>query len=515
MIQHNQEYIYHKNFLLMKFCIAYCFAVLFLFASCAKDKGNYDYKEVNKLSIADDQGNDLTNRSYSINYNEDLIIKTKVSGSTANFSMKDVAFTWIIDGDTVSKMDNLDVKGSDIGNGKKFGKLVVTDLITDALYSYNFTVNVVASISKGSFILTEDDSHQAYLSMRSVGTNGVYYEFSEFNGNKLGTYPLTLELGSRATSPVDRTYYSLLTATKDGDNPITITDIATLTPTAFYPKSTAMVSGEPFTPTAVFISPQNSSRMVLEGYVVINGKVMAFSNGLVGYDVYSTDEFNYNVGEKSMMSPSVITEGYFLGVFDEANSRIRVFSNGLSSDLYKFNQSLDEVINPNATVGHTFLSASDMLIGDEEWRWQFITKKSNDVYMHNIIMDLSTYEPASFSTVGPKSIANLDKAVQFRFHQGLNYWYFALGRTIYRFSYLGLDIQSYLTLPDDGSGDIVSWNFNEAQGAEYTKIGIATYNPVATGENKGSYYFYDIETKKLDYSELNSIKKAVDIRIGL
>jgi len=128
-------------------------------------------------------------------------------------------------------------------------------------------------------------------------------------------------------------------------------------------------------------------------------------------------------------------------------------------------------------------------------------------------IDNYPYKLKSVTTLASKEVPEMVDAVDFKVSG--SYWYFAKGRTIYQFSVNGLDISTYLTLPDDGSGDIVAWNFNINPASNYTKMGIATYNAAANKTYKGSYYLYDMLSNSYDSKELNVIDKAVKIQIGL
>lgn len=494
--------------------LLYILLLLLSLQACKKDKGNYDYTEVNKLTVLDADGTTITNKTYYLTYGNELNIIPKVS-SSLNGTATSLKYTWIVAGDTTSTAAELKMKSEDIGTGSKFGKLIVTDGATQASYSYNFTIVVSASISKGTFLLTEDEQHDAIVTMRATGVNTPYLSFKEFNGYKLGKYPIAITLGYKSTSSTNRNFLSMVTLVKESDYPVMVTDIGTLYPTMLYKKD-AMIDNGVFNPTYLNISSANVSTNKLDGYVVVDGKARVLAKGVIGEDMYKTDAFNYNAGEFGI-TPSTTLAGYFMGVYDQKNERIRLFGNNVTSARFNiFNRDYDDLINKDATKGHTYITAADIRPTNNDWMFQTLTRKNNDLYKHDLVMRLTTpYQPVGFTSSAPKTIPNLDKAVAFRYHVGLNFWYFALGRTIYRFSYMGLDVQPYITLPEDGSGDIVTWNF-EMQGAgSYTKIGIATYNATTAKALKGSYYIYDIGSNTFDVKDTFVINKAVDLKIGI
>ncbi|MCA5005695.1 PKD-like family lipoprotein [Sphingobacterium bovistauri] len=494
--------------------IFYIYIILILTISCARDKGNYDYQEVNKLTILDSEGNNFSNKSYGLTYGEQLNIEPKITGSLPTFNESQLTFDWIVAGDTISHERKLSVNSQEIGTGSKYGKLVITDLSTQGKYSANFTVNVSASITQGTFLLVEDESQQSHLVMKSINEGSPYLSFSEFNGYKLGKEPIGLEIGYKSLSLTSKSYLSVLTATKQGENPIMITSLETLYPTLLYTKNTAMISGQTLEPTYVNIPSSKTQVNNMSGYVVVNGKVHQLAKGLISDDVYAEDPLDYNVG-KSAVIPSTVLEGYFASVYDFKNNKIRLFGNGTNNRrLNFFDREYAELIPANATDGHSYLASAEFFVSD--WTFQYLTRKGNDLYSHNLNMFLvSPYAPKSFITSGPKNIPNLDKATCFVYHNGMKFWYFAIGRTIYRFSNLGLDVQPYLTLPEDGTGDIVNWNFDINAASNFKKIGIATYDPAAGGALKGSYYLFDIATESFETQDKYVTHKVVGLRVAL
>lgn len=495
----------------------YLYLLLFVlaFQSCKKADEKDSFTAVNTLTVVDAEGNDITNKTYYLTYGTELLITPKVTNSLATSNEK-IKFAWVIAGDTVSRNPQLKIASEDIGTGKKYGKLIVTDGATQANYSYNFNIIVSASISKGTFLLTEDEQHNAIVTMKSLGLQTPYLNFKEFNGHKLGKYPVSLTIGYKSTSATNKNYVSLITLVKESENPVMITDIGTLLPTLLYGKD-AMIDKAPFNPTYLSFSTSNLSTNKQDGYVVVDGKARVLAKGLVGEDMYKGDPYNYQVGSGANVTPSSTLVGYFMGLYDQKNERIRLFGNNATSSRFNiFDQDYDALINKEATKGHTFLASEDIRPTASDWYFQFLTRKGNVLYKHDLPMRTARpYAPISFTTTSSNPIPSLANAVQFRYHTGLNFWYYAAGRTIYRFSYVGLDVQPYVTLPDDGSGDIVAWNFEISGVGSFTKLGIATYNPAAAGELKGSYYLYDIPSNSYEVKETYTIHKAVDLKIGL
>lgn len=497
----------------MKRIFYFLIAIVVFLQACDQDTGNYDYTEVNRLTVVDETGVPLTNKQYELNYVNTLKIAPQVDGSMDSFDPTQLTYAWVLERDTISKDSSLEVSGRELGTGSKRVVFIVTDKSTSGSYHYNFTINVSASIGKGSFILTEDADHQAYVTMKAATAGSSYLYFAQFNGVKLGSYPVGIELGYKSTSSTNRNYISLITATREGENAVIVTDLATMLPTMLYPRATAMFNGEPFAPTSLKISARNLQTNNQNGYVTVAGKVHQISKGMVGDDLYVKDAYDYNVGQGNFVA-STSMDGYFVGLFDTKNDRIRLFGNNRNTTRPNvFDRDYDQLITPSMSAGHTYMGASEFYITD--WTFQFLTNKDNKLNMHNIIMSTKApYQPLTYQVMSSQAIPNLNEAVDFRFHAGLNFWYFALGRTLYRFSALGADIQAYAKLPEDGSGDIVSWNFDSNAASTFVKIGIATFNSDSPNSYKGSYYVYDIATSTFDIQDKYVINKAVGMQLG-
>lgn len=320
-----------------------------------------------------------------------------------------------------------------------------------------------------------------------------------------------MDITSSATSATNREYKRIVMSTKEGENRVMVVDLNTFMPGLLYPHAQGTLSGTDFSPSYVWCNPRETGQNKVDGLVLDGGKCRIMASGLIGNDVYSSDPLDYNFGEDGV-SPSLVLKGHFMAGFDQKNERIRIFGNNLQGG-GMFTMHFDHLVNPEKTKGHHFLAVTEMFT--DELKWQFLTHKGNEVFMHHVIMDINNY-PYSVKEVitkTSKSVPEMIDAVHFVFSG--QYWYFAKGRTIYQCSPNGLDVAVYLTLPDDGSGDITAWNFNADGASNFKKMGIATYNAASTADRKGSYYLYDLASKKFNQQDLYVIDKAVDIEIGL
>ncbi|WP_162850165.1 PKD-like family lipoprotein [Sphingobacterium yanglingense] len=480
---------------------------------CSKDKGNYSYTDVNALTILRSDGNELDGTDYDIRLGKELLIKPTVKGTLRDDSKLSLQYYWILDKDTVGTKEELYVNTDELGVGDKIGKLVVVDKETSLAQYASFRIRITSGISKGSFILTESEDFETTLVLRDLTANEDYIYMKQMAGGfELGKYPLGLEVSYSATSATNREYKRAVISTKEGANPIMVVDLKQFLPTLMYPRSGATLGGELLEPSYVWCNPRQLQTNNVNGITLIEGKCYNMASGLISNDVYAYDPLDYSFDE-SAVCPSLSLNGHYVAGFDKKNERIRIFGNSLKGG-GMFNQNFDHLVDPQSTKGHSFVANAEMIIGTD-LIWQFITKKGNEMFMHNVVTDLNIYpyQPQKVNTIASKLVPQMVDAVHFVFSG--QFWYFAKGRTIYQCSRSGLDIVPYLTLPEDGSGDIVSWNFDIQAASNFTKMGIATYAPSSTKEYKGSYYVYNMVDKKFDQQDLNVIDKAVDVEIGL
>lgn len=169
-------------------------------------------------------------------------------------------------------------------------------------------------------------------------------------------------------------------------------------------------------------------------------------------------------------------------------------------------------MDPALTAGHTYVAGVECFTSNP-YKFAMLTKKDNKLFAFNAILNSYT-SLASFNQVAELEVADINKMIQPVYHGGMDFWYIAIGRKIYRTSVTGLELQLVLTLPNDASGDIVSFNFNFNEANNFTTIGITTYNPASSKALKGSFYMYNIAEDAFTEAHLNVIHKAKGLRIG-
>lgn len=129
-----------------------------MFTACSEDKGNYDYRPLNAVTI---EGID---KRYSVDQYDTL----KIDGIKLNFALQentDLAYEWVVRKKVVST--DLNCRGYITENpGTYDAWLCVTDCTNDLKYYQEFELVVETAYSKGLYVLSEMADGTAMLSVQ-------------------------------------------------------------------------------------------------------------------------------------------------------------------------------------------------------------------------------------------------------------------------------------------------------------------------------------------------------------
>ena len=162
------------------------FAVIYIiitfgFVACYEDKGDYDYKAINEISISGIQD------SYERMKWQDLRIAPEL-----NFSLHEndsLAYRWEIDGRVVSTERNLDYSVDvNIADDAYKCRYVVTNTSGNIRYFQEFELKVVTAYNRGLLILSEQEG-ESMLSFRPEGEDNEFLHWGDLFTGK----PLSLE----------------------------------------------------------------------------------------------------------------------------------------------------------------------------------------------------------------------------------------------------------------------------------------------------------------------------------
>ncbi|MGM1428390.1 PKD-like family lipoprotein [Sphingobacterium lactis] len=496
------------------------FSILLLICyACSKDSGNYDYSEVNKLTVVDTAGTPITEKTYDLMAGDTIDIQLKVSGTMPDFDPAKVNLTWVLGKDTIAKGTKVSFNSSMFAGGANVVMIRAVDYMTNAEYLYTINVNVTRGITRGIMILAEDAEKNGVLYLKSSLTTTskilTYSALGKDDEYPIGAEPLNVELiytGGR--------YPSFALSSKKGDYAWMLVDLPTMTPTKLVSrKGTGMNGGDlNITYYKNFWNEINGS-----GYMVENGKVRYLANGYLRGDVYAGAGNTYDFGKGNIAFTNFNQiKGTGLMGFDENSKRILLMQyNGSTPFVFP---SVSQTLSSDPIEGVSYWGSGS----DQDYGTGYAIllrngdKISNYQTMNEFNWKTYRYEWTKFKKVGEGTVPNAEKAVDIRFNRWNAHFYYAVGRTIYRLPFASVAPSVYLTLPDDGSGDIVAWNFDREEAkANHQNIAIATYNPNSTKEKKGSFYHYSLKPDGKGQqvtpisSELFKIDKAVSVTLGV
>lgn len=482
----------------MKYYVSPVFIIFFILfsGSCVKDKSNYDFIDINQLEILDSNGIDFSNYTYTFPYGTPINFTPHVTGSLSGDDLSQLEFYWIIGGESVSNSRMLSLESDDLGVGIHSITLKVHDRQSSLSYSRHFFINVNIVNVLGSYLLVEDENGVAALSFIPKGVGHSVISFNKFNDVILGRKPINVRITYRPR-------WNIAITTSEGDFPIALIDLHNHKILEKYSLTGSVVLGGYLHPTFITHFPDEFNMM---GIILMDGKCRQIAYGNVGAVINEEDPLDYDFGKSNVLISRTLLSD-FVGGFDQKNERIRIFGNMIGSTKASV---YDEAFNPENTKGHQFVAAAEVGV-DELRRWLFLTRKDDLFYLH------SNYMPPNGGVgyshvILQKRIPEMEDAENIEYFD--NYWYFSKGRSLYKCSVNSLEISKVLTLPNDGSGDIVAWNFDQVDlFVKGKKNGIATYDNNSIRGKKGSYYLYDVTTEKIESQQLYEIDRAVSIEI--
>jgi len=505
----------------MKSIYVFCLYISLLFiASCSKDQGNYDYTEVNKLVVVDTAGEPINRQEFEVAEGEDLSIEVQAKGTLPDFDPAKVKYVWAVDKDTLGVGSKVTLKASQFKPGSNNVKLYATDPTTNLEYLNVFSVFVSKTVSKGFFVLTKDADLNSILYIKSSRrSNSTWFRLTSLgkeNPYPLGKNPVAIDLKSRY-----RVYDGFTVVTKDGVNPILTVDLPSMEPYAIVKGTGTSVSGGDLHPT---FFRMGYSAINGTGFILDNGRVRRVSEGYLWPEAIR-GVAKYDFGKNGICYDDFNVSGNagrFLMGYDKISKRILFFESGRQR--FNFDQISEnlstEPLGDMEVVGagpDAFGTTGGLIYG-------LILRKGDVVYNYSTSGNFNAARKFEFTKVkenAKASIPGIEKAVSFNYDKWARMYYYAIGRTLYRFPFFSVSPLPFFTLPEDGTGNIVAWSFDRDESGGHKHVGIATFNPGAKEDKKGSFYHYSIKSDgsgnplTLVSKSLYQIDEAVSIALGV
>ncbi|RKE42510.1 PKD-like family lipoprotein [Sphingobacterium detergens] len=474
--------------------------VLLVFESCSKDLGNYNYQDINAITIGGLLENSHpTGRIYEIPFKDTVRLNPVISGSLSGADTNALTFEWKVDSITVSKTKNLFYVAN-----KRYGRIPaafsVTDKSTGTVTSYHCFLNVVNPYKWGYYVLTQNKAKDASVYCLSTIAKKQSWEEVLFPQTQtLGRNPISIS-GTKKYGASASDFYNVITiGVQEAANPVTVIDSREFTPILYY-NSSSYVGGGNFTFRPSQVISDHYFEII---YVINNGKFHVLRQGKIALAAFAKDPLDYQVALNGIATPYG-NGRLFMSVYDEKNKKVRVWDNGMTGNEFLYVNDYKDIPGQEMMDGKTFLACSYANIPSINQIYLF--RKDNQLYSYRLNYG-EDYKPVSFDLLGEGPMPTSDPISYVYFDGQTSRWYMAAGKTIYMASYLGVEFQKYVQLPSDAPGNIVKFKILDG------KLMVATNDP--TANKPGSIYIYNANTMVLEQAHKHVVDEVVDLHLGI
>ncbi|MCT4589354.1 MAG: PKD-like family lipoprotein [Carboxylicivirga sp.] len=476
--------------------------------SCSEDLGNYDYKQLNDVSITG-LPTDTT-----VQILEQFVLKPVIEQALAE-KEADLSFVWRIENDTVSTSKELDYV---IPGSIKFGSNVcyfsVTDNTTGVQYYADFKMKVTSAFEFGYYILSEKEDESSIISyLPSVYEEDTPWKMTDMIGTiQLGKKPAQMTSKFSYMSEFSDYGWTFYFMTEEGEYQVIETNSFTFQPTSLVNNESYVggSGGRAFAPTSLVSGNAATYYQTGDGFAIYsNGllnppadfttdyewvatglwemgqtidKLWAFdklSNQL--YTVYYTesDPVNGIVGNKYLFDNIEAVEGF--PSFDGLSFLTANIASNWSSDKSSNTQSLDIVLfNSSSIVIHTKKTVQEC----ENW-----VPKGDPVI---------TFEQLELPIFGADE-NSVCKIID-------GDYYFLIGNSIYFSPALNPKLTKVVDIPSE-----IGVPVQLEMSVKGSKLWVATYNDGDSNDLKGSVIVIDPTNKVIEHTFKNVCGKAADI----
>lgn len=397
-----------------------CF--LLFSVGCMEDKGNYEYREVNRLSISG------LEKLYSVEQMEVLELNPKITFSQEE--SKDLSYDWQIRYKKVSEQPTLNKPiGTDFGRWP--ASLTVTDNKTGLKSTYDFEVEVMNPYGRGLFVLSQKEDGTAMLSFQRR-----YPEVGKFK-SEIFTH-LNPEHGTLGKKPqmmisVDiRSEKQLYILCEEGDKKIALLNLENMKYNSAVNEN-IVVGGY----TGSF-NPSYIVRYFGGTGIVSNGKFFSYNNARSKL-LYRPVEGDYMLTDY-ITANEALASNYWVG-FDKNKHRIVSLASG--ANRYDFSDIKYWTFEGNSTYQMTFVAGANYGRVNYGNPLRTQLKKiilAKDGSLHFFELALQGERDRRTGKVKPKielkkdmEIANIgDETSAYAFGEKTSYWFVGSGNKIYR-----------------------------------------------------------------------------------
>lgn len=503
--------------------------------SCIEDEGNYNYKDINKLTISE------VNESYSAVMGEELTIEPVVEQTVPSDNLE---YLWELktsDGDKVLSTDKV-FKMKLTEDILKYGKNVILLTVIDKTYDEDIVkskmieLTVTSIMSYGYYFLTADNNNESilsYFSSKYVSKEDLYLPEAELvhtnhvedaAGQKyfFGKNPQSIS-GFNYITGTNMYYSHLYILSEDSEYPSIQTDNVFFKLNSYQNNEAFLDPGYDFKPTSMLYTQGHEGDLSLP-ILFVSNKQLVMMHGLRLYRPAKHDKEYQWIGAYSLYSSNGLSSAF---MHDELTNKIYYacpqsnnLAEGILGDSFTYD-AIYEIKDSPSLEGKTILGSKDSHYITEEKIGEQSKPKHIYHYGVNLCMvssaglefhkyympqhdDMVKYPP-HVDVQDLKTIATDIFNERSKLIYADSDWYITSKNVIYTVMETSGEIKTYATLPEE-CGEITCIK----ESMKRKSYVIATYNANSTEEYKGSIVFIDKATKK-QFVYKNVINKCVDL----
>ncbi|MDQ2177170.1 PKD-like family lipoprotein [Marinifilum sp. D714] len=476
--------------------------------SCSEDLGNYDYKDLNNISVSDIPA-DTSIQVLSRLVLEPIIERDLVEDEKA------LEFVWRLGNDTISTERNLDYI---IPTSTQFGTndcfFTVLDKNTGVRYYFDFKLNVTSAFGFGYYVLSEKQDQSSLISYLRTD----YEEYPEWTKtNMIGN----IEIGNKASQMSKKFSYqssfrdygwTFNILTKEGEYPLIETNSFSFLPTSLANKDSYVggANGKEFAPKALVTGNSVIYFQTGDGYA-------PYASGLLNPPASFGQDYEWTLsGLWQMGQSSDVLWGY-----DKISNKLYTITytksdpiNGIVGNPYLYDN-VQEIEGLPSLDGYSVMN----MLRNSSYNADYTSKTENlDVVVYNnsgitihnkkTVQELEWYQPkgdpviTNSSTALPVSGLNDESVCQL---VGTNF-YFIIGNSIYTSPSLNPKLTKIVDIPAE-FGKPLKFEMS----IKGSKLWVATYDESSTEELKGSVIVVDPANKTIDNTFKNVCGKPAQM----
>ncbi|MDO5663875.1 MAG: PKD-like family lipoprotein [Bacteroidia bacterium] len=376
----------------MKKIITYIF-IVFLAVGCMKDLSNYDYTDLNKITIS---GIDTL---YTIGQMDVMKMNPQLSFSMGEEA--DLSYEWRINYQVVSNEKTLN-KPIGVRFGYWPALFTVTNNKTGVKSFYDFKVEILNPYGYGLFVLSEDDDESSILSFQPRKPEIGFFKEDIFTH-------VNSELGTLGKKPMQLFYNTsnrdLYVVSKEGDKNVAILNSSTIQPKNLI-NGNMVIGGY----DGVF-APSFLIRFFGGTGIVSEGKFFIYDGGR-SQALYRPVEGNYSLANY-ITANSSLSANYWVG-YDKERCQLITFAP--ENDPYYFSKIQPWSFDGVSTANMKFVAGSEYgAIDYTDWvlmthKKKLILEKDGTLHFFELRLQKGDIDPATQRMI-PRMIFKKDMSI--------------------------------------------------------------------------------------------------------